>query len=167
MAKEYLTAQRLRDVLLYDPETGVFRWALSRGSRAAAGAVAGWLDDKGYVRIQVDGHTCFAHRLAWLHCYGEWPDAHIDHRDGDPSNNRIDNLRAATRSQNMTNQRRAQANNKLGLLGVIRDKRKFRAQIRVNGRLRSLGSFATPEQAHEAYLAAKAHLHPFQTLVKT
>lgn len=95
---------------------------------------------------------------------GEWPAHQIDHEDTDKSNNRWVNLRVATNAQNKQNIRKARSDNKCGLLGVCRDGGRWRAQIKVLYRNKHLGSFASPEQAHAAYLEAKARLHPFQTL---
>lgn len=86
-----LTVERLRELLDYDPETGVFRWKEPR-RKCRVGEVAGSLRKDGYVKIQVDGRFYQAHRLAWLCVYGVWPSA-IDHIDGNRANNAIANLR--------------------------------------------------------------------------
>jgi len=154
-----LTVARLRELLAYDPEAGVFVWLVGRG-RAAAGAVAGTLARDGYLRIGVDGQGCAAHRLAWLMHYGEWPTGQIDHRDGCRTNNRIANLRDVTTSVNNQNQRKARADNKsCGLLGVTANCGRWMAQIQVDRKKRRLGLFDTPERAHAAYLEAKRELH--------
>ena len=89
---------------------------------------------------------------------GEWCSAVIDHRDGDPSNNRWDNLRRATVSQNNAN-RRLHRNNKCGFKGVVQNPwGRFIASIYKNGRRIHLGMFATPEAAHAAYVAAAREL---------
>ena len=90
-----LTAELARDVMDYDPDTGVFRWKASRGARRA-GAVAGHLASIGYWYIQVDGRHYLAHRLAWLITNGAFPADQIDHIDGDRANNRLANFREAT-----------------------------------------------------------------------
>jgi hypothetical protein len=165
MAAAYsLTAARLREVLSYDPDTGIFTWRVSRGT-AKAGSVAGSPDKDGYVILGLYGRLYKAHRLALFHAYGSMPDTHIDHRNGVPGDNRLSNLRPATRSGNCQNQRCAHSNNVSGLLGVSQDGNRWRAQIQVDGVNRYLGLFNTPELAHAAYLAAKALYHPFQTLV--
>ena len=98
-----LTAERLRELLNYDPDTGEFRRCTSRGG-AAAGTLAGCPGGPGSYRIiRVDRVIFLAHRLAWLHSYGVWPTKDIDHIDGDKTNNRIANLREATRAQNVMN----------------------------------------------------------------
>jgi hypothetical protein len=149
-----ITAERLRELLHYDPETGVFTWRLPRRG-VRAGYEAGASRSDGYRRIQVDGRVIYAHRLAWPYMTGEWPDAEIDHINGDPSDNRIVNLRPATRSQNSANGRKP-SDNTSGLKGVSWHARgrKWRAQIVVNGKCRHLGLFDCPAAAHAAYLAA-------------
>jgi len=150
-----LTAERAREMVDYDPETGVFRRRIAlRGKRA--GAIVGHVDAiKGYRRMQVDGHNCRAHRLAWLIAYGEWPMGDIDHIDGNRDNNAIANLRLASSMQNAANRRRS-ARNKSGFKGVVARDGGWRAQIRRNGRFISLGTHPTKEQASAAYIAAAA-----------
>lgn len=166
--KKQLTAERLREVLLYDPHTGLFTWRGRRGLGANAanteGAPAGSIGTKGYVAITVDGHPGYkAHRLAWLYMTGEWPTEQIDHRDTVRHNNAWDNLRLATLAQNAQNQQRPSKNNKSGYLGVTWDAKqcKWAATIYVNGRNKRLGRHKTAEAAHSAYMAAKMIYHPF------
>lgn len=164
MSKE-LTAERLRELLNYHPDTGVFVWRKSRPG-LAAGSAAGTKDNKGYQIISVYGRPRKAHRLAWLHVYGRWPVAHIDHINGNVSDNRISNLRECDASQNGQNQKKAHKKNLSGLLGVGWHKAsgKWQATIKTAGKSKHLGSFDTPEEAYAAYLKAKAELHPFQTI---
>lgn len=162
-----LTAERLRELLHYDADNGVFTRLISSGAnRAHAGDIAGGISAQGYVYIRVDGKKYKAHRLAFLHTYGRWPTDQIDHIDGDRANNRIANLREATNSENRQNLKQSHQNNKSTLLGVSLNskKGKFIAQISVNKRIRYLGIFPTAELAHAAYLAAKSQLHPFSTM---
>ena len=163
-----LTQARLKELLHYDPETGVFTWrADRRGHRnIRAGDVAGHKTPKGYVVIGIGGKVYKAHRLAWLYLHGAWPAEDIDHRFGVSAGNGVGNLREATHAQNAHNQHRAQRNNRSGLLGASwygRDGT-WRAKIVVGGKQKHLGYFATPEAAHEFYLLAKAMLHPFSSL---
>jgi hypothetical protein len=153
-----ITRARLRELLDYDQETGEFRWR-ERMSRAVhAGDVAGTMDIDRYRRIMIRGTQYRAHQLAWLHMTGNWCPVMIDHRDGNPSNNRWDNLRRATISQNNAN-RRVHRNNRCGFKGVVRnDIGRWRAAIYKNGRKHHLGSFATPQAAHAAYVAAARRL---------
>lgn len=159
-----LTAERLREVLSYDPLTGLFTWLVSRG-KAKAGNAAGVLTDSGYVVIGVDSVRYYAHRLAWLYMKGEWPAGDLDHDNVRSDDNRWDNLRPATESQNGAN-RRVQRNNKLGVKGVcvhkVRKDRIYGAHIEVGGRSIYLGYFDTSEGAHAAYaLAALKHFGDF------
>lgn len=165
-----LTAERLREVLDYDPETGVFTWrvtntnALGHGgrSRCVAGAVAGHLNRNGYRSIGIDHVLYQAHRLAWLYVHDRWPDHHIDHINGGHDDNRIANLRDVPQAQNAQNRHGAQRNNRTGHLGVDEYKPgRWRARIKDGARQRHLGCFATPEAAYAVYAEAKRASLPF------
>ena len=88
-SEKSLTAERLREVLDYDPDTGVFTRKVRTASSVKVGDVAGSLNGKGYIRIRVDGRLYFAHRLAWLYVHGEWPVDQVDHINGIKNDNRI------------------------------------------------------------------------------
>ncbi len=158
-----LTADELRKALSYDEATGVFHW-IGSGKGRVVGSVAGHLDGLGYVSISVNSKRYKAHRLAWLYVYGCLPNQPLDHRNCIRHDNRIANLRLATHFLNNGNVR---SYNKFGFKGVsYHPKRtsykKWRAQIMVRGEPIYLGHFATPEEAHEAYvLAAKKHFGEF------
>lgn len=154
-----LTAERLREVLHYDPETGVFTNRKNRQGTARAGQKAGSVDKEGYLVIRVDYKHHKAHRLAWLYVYGEWPSLQIDHWDLDKSNNRIRNLRDVTGSTNMQNMVEARCDNKLGVRGVTPSGNKFRANIGFRGKMLHIGSYDTVEEASAAYKAKKKELH--------
>jgi hypothetical protein len=158
-----LTAERLRELLHYDPETGVFVWRVRCG-HALPGAVAGGVDYTGYHYIKLDTRRYGSHRLAWLHTYGAWPSDSVDHVNGAKADNRIQNLRDVPRRVNMQNQKKPHTNNVAGFLGVYKAGRRWRAQIRHEGTARNLGRHDTPEQAHAAYLCAKRKLHAGCTL---
>lgn len=166
MQTKPLTQQRLRELLNYDPDTGVFTNRITRSSRAQAGAVVGSLALNGYVTIRIDHALHYAHRLAWLYMTGAWPAGDIDHRDCQRANNRWENLRDVTRRTNQENRRTAPTNSTTGMLGVCPDKRRggVRAQIVVAGKQKHLGKFATADEGHEAYIAAKRRLHAGCTL---
>ncbi|MBC9904796.1 HNH endonuclease [Achromobacter xylosoxidans] len=149
----------VNSLLEYDQETGVFTWRVYRGGKAKAGLQAGYLRANGYLQIKVQGQFFEAHRLAWLLSTGSWPRQHIDHLDGDPSNNRIRNLRDVSRQINAQNQRRPRDRSTSGLLGVSRHYGKWQARIGLGGRNHYLGTFTSPEEAHAAYLVAKRKLH--------
>lgn len=160
MRKE-LSQSRLKSLLHYDPDTGVFIRRISTSSRVKPGDIDGSKNGDGYILIMVDSKRHLAHRLAWLYMHGVWPTDQIDHINGDRADNRRCNLREATRAENAQNTI-ARPNNKVGYLGVTKDRSKYKAQIGVDGAIINIGLFATPEQAHQAYLAAKAKLHKFQ-----
>jgi len=100
----------------------------------------------------------YAHRLAWLYVHGKWPPAEIDHKDCDPANNRISNLRLATHAQNAANAHLRRTSTS-GLKGAYRHQKKWLAQITYNGRRIYLGVFDTDKEAHAAYVAASKDLH--------
>lgn len=159
-----LTAERLRELLHYDPETGVFTQAVRTSNRIKVGSRAGGLNTQGYRQIRVGGSIVYEHRLAWLYMTGSWPVNDIDHADGARANNAFLNLRDVPRSTNLENQRKASRNSKTGFLGVIAYRDKFRATITANRTHHFLGTFDTPEEAHQAYLKAKRAIHDGCTL---
>lgn len=154
-----LTQARLKELLSYDPETGIFTRKLTAGGQIP-GSVAGTLRKRdGYTDIMIDNHKYLSHRLAWLYMTGEFPEEDIDHIDGTRNNHSFSNLRSVSRTTNVENQRRAQRNNACGFLGVSKRGNKFLAQIWSRKTYYSLGLFDTPEEAHEAYVSAKRSLH--------
>lgn len=164
-----LTAERLRALLHYDRESGLFTWrvAVGRWGRIKAGTITGSPDASGYLRIQVDGRLYYAARLAVLHVTGRWPSGDVDHRNTFQANNRWSNLRDVPHSVNTENRRRPSASKASGLpLGVSVDSRDgaFRADIMVAGRAKSLGRFDSADSAHAAYVDAKRRLHTGCTL---
>lgn len=163
MTEANLTLARLRELLHYDPQTGVFTWVKTTSNRAKVGAPAGGHNGNGYIRISIDGRYHYAHRLAWLWVHGDFPAAEIDHKDGDRSNNRIGNLRMAEHRENSQNQA-LRSTNKSGFHGVSRHANtgKWVASIHVRGKKKHLGLYAMPEAAAQAYLRAKAQMHEFQ-----
>lgn len=147
-----ITQGCLKELLHYDPETGVFTWVAPSGRRAKIGDVAGWASGRGYLGIRINRRAYYAHRLAWLYVHGAWPAQDIDHVNGVRSDNRLANLREATRSQNLANTRPRRSAPKGTWLH--RETGKWCAAITVNGRLRHLGLFASRDDAHAAYAAA-------------
>lgn len=149
-----ITAECLRSLLSYEATTGNFVWLRKRG-RAEVGSIAGGIEPDGYRFIRINGRKYCAHRLAWLFVNGEWPDNEIDHINGLRSDNRIANLRQATRSQNGANTK-LPTTNSVGLKGVCFHKRnrRFQATIGLNGAKKHIGYFATANEAHAAYKAA-------------
>lgn len=100
-----LTQARLKEILHYDPDTGIFTRRLDRGPNAPKDSVAGTPDKNGYIVIKVDFTQYKAHRLAWLYIYGVWPNNQIDHINHIVDDNRIVNLRDVTNSENQANRR--------------------------------------------------------------
>ena len=168
MAKPILTAARLRELLHYDPETGLFVRKVARtGKGSAVGSTAGSLNSNGYVIIGIDGALFRAHRLAWLYMAGEWPEQHIDHIDGIRNNNRWANLRDVSRAMNAQNQHAPHSRNKSsGLAGVSWNHKcsNWKAYITVSGKRKHIGYFKDPALAHLAYLEEKRRLHPGCTI---
>lgn len=156
-----ITQAELKAVLRYDPDTGIFTW-IGR-PRVMAGKVAGNVSvQTGYLRIGLGGRPnkiYQAHRLAWLYMTGAWPIDDIDHKNGKRADNRFCNLREVTRSTNLENLRFAKCTSTTGLLGVSTCRDKFQARIKVKGEVHYLGSFSTPQEAHEVYVEAKRRLH--------
>lgn len=161
MATANLTAQRLREVLHYDPNSGVFARLVAYRNRYSGRSGVGGRQRSGHIRICVDGKKHFAHRLAWLFVNGDWPSGDLDHIDGDPANNRIANLRLVTHEANMQNFRRPTARSTTRLLGVswCKINKKWKACISIGGRTKHLGLFDLPEAAHAAYVSAKRIHH--------
>lgn len=163
--KHDLSQSELKDLLHYNPDTGVFTWNKSI-SRIKKGDIAGSININadGYkrIRIEIKRKKHQAHRLAWFYMYGRWPINQIDHIDGNPLNNRILNIRECSNSENQQN-RSLNKNNNSGYFGVTFHKPtgKFQSQIRKNGKNKYLGRFDNPEEAHKAYVIAKAKLHTF------
>ncbi len=153
------TQERLKELLNYDPETGVFTWKVRRG--LAEAGPAGSTKKDGYNYICIDGRTMLAHRLAWFYVHGQWPRHVIDHINGDRTDNRIVNLRDVPYRTNNENQKKPHRSNTSGYLGVsrIQSRGKWQASIQLNGRNKNLGRYDTPEEAHAVYLEAKRQLH--------
>ena len=164
-----LSVAQLTELLSYDPLTGLFTWRISVGGRGTQGisgrfpskSPAGSYSSSGYGRVRIQKKLYYLHRLAWALTYNAWPLGNIDHEDGDPSNNRLGNLRDGTQQHNIQNQRRAHPRSTSGLLGVgwHESSQSWRARITVDKKEIALGLFATAELAHAAYLTAKRKLH--------
>jgi hypothetical protein len=154
-----LSAGVLADIK-YSPETGIFTWARSRPG-VSAGSQAGCLSKHGYLLVKVGRKQYRAHRLAWLITHGEWPDAEIDHINGDRADNRICNLRPVDRSGNSQNRWKAHCNSSHGRLGAAWNKQhqRWQSKIAANGARHHLGYFNSADEAHVAYMNAKRCLH--------
>jgi len=140
--------------LHYDATTGEFTWRAARGNTVKAGDRAGGIKNDGYWVIYIDWKRYAGHRLAWLYVYGFPLPKELDHINRNRADNRIANLRPATRNQTRANS--IATHN--GLKGATPHRRKWKAQIGYNGRRFYLGIFSTPELAHQAYLAKAKEL---------
>jgi len=149
-----MTQDLLRSILKYSPSSGDFVWLVDSGARKCKGKVAGTLGvEHPCVYISYKRRKYLAHRLAWLYVHGVWPEETIDHKDGNPSNNRLRNLRLATRSQQQENLHRPKGANPY--VGVYKVGNKYSARIND----RHLGYYPTPEKARAAYIAEKTRVH--------
>lgn len=158
-----LTIERLRELIAYDPITGVLT-RIKRSGRHAPGSRVGSLDrrkEKVYLRVRIDRKDYYGHQLAWFLATGVWPADEIDHKDGNGLNNAFQNLREADRLINNQNAVSAHRDGSSGLLGVswVKAKGKWRASITVNKKARYLGYFDDPQEAHQKYLSVKRQLH--------
>jgi hypothetical protein len=165
-----LTQLRLRELLVYEPETGVFWWRVQSNvangptlgvRRRWANQRAGALTVQGYYIINVDGERFRAARLAWLYMTGLWPDEHIDHIDGNSADDSWLNLRQATRSENMANAKLLRTNNVSGARGVYWNKRrsKWHARVSFQNCHYHCGYFDSFEEAVKARDAKAVQLH--------
>lgn len=154
-----LTLTELKAAIHYDPETGIFVRKSKTGPNVRVGAIAGVIKN-GYRFIRVLGRRYAAHRLAWFYMLGEWPVSTIDHKNGDTSDNRFENLRQATRRENSAN-RKLNRNSKTGYKGVTFHKAsgKFRARVYAGGTVHDLGGFDRAEDAASAYDKKAAEVH--------
>lgn len=149
----------VRNLLDYDPTTGVFRWKTpALRSNMKIGDVAGRDDPCGYRSIKICGVHFKSHRLAWLLMTGEQPPVHIDHVNGNRADNRWSNLRRATQSENGGNSKVHSAKNSFKGVSRVGGSRTWVARITCQGKAKYLGSFDTPEQAHGAYKKAAVEL---------
>lgn len=157
-----ITQERLKEVLKYDPLTGLFVWIKRTNSRSTPSKIAGNADTYGYIQIMIDKKLIFAHRLAFLYMDGALPPADkcVDHINGNPKDNRWDNLRIVTQFVNQQNRHKVRKGAKSKLIGANWCKARgvWRSAIRINGQRKELGSFQTAELAHEAYMKAKAEM---------
>ena len=166
MAKTDLTAEYVREILDYDPETGVFirkvRTAqCNRVGDRADKLVLAPIGRVGYRDITIKSKKYQAHRIAWLHYYGEWPKDQLDHINGERGDNRIANLRDVSDRVNKENTHVPRKHNSSGYLGVhwSSQQGKWQGRIAVHGKNKHLGFFEDPAEAHQAYIKAKRIYH--------
>jgi hypothetical protein len=153
-----MTLEQVLEALAYDKHTGKF-YRVRNSARRQIGDEAGYPTGDGYLRAKIGIRNFFLHRLAWLIEHGEWPNGEIDHINGDRKDNRICNLRLASRSQNMMNSR-AKSTNRLGVKGVRKmPSGQYQTRIRGNGKTYHLGTFQTLPEAIAAWNAAAEQIH--------
>ena len=147
--------EQLKEILHYEPDTGIFTWLVSTGKRVKAGDIAGCIEAEGYRVIRIKTKLYKAHRLAWLYMTGKWPKHQIDHDDRVRNNNKWSNLFEATNTENQKNCSKRK-DNVSGVAGVdwIKVDSIWRARIRSNGQRISLGRFKDKFEAICARLSA-------------
>lgn len=160
-----LTSQYMHECFEYQNGTLIWKerpihhfadgWRQKIFNSRQAGKVAGTPVD-GYRNVNFRFGAISCHRIIFLMHHGYIPEE-IDHINGDKSDNRIENLRACSRSQNMANTR--PRGNKTGFRGVFENRKRFAAKIQINGKKKYLGNFETPEEAHEVYCLAAIMIH--------
>lgn len=146
-----LTINRLRELFLYDPSVGSFVRRISRGNQKSL-SIAGSIDSSGYLQLMIDGRLYLAHRLAYFWVNGTWPPDQLDHVNKNRLDNRIANLRAATRGQNVANSEGRSAS---GFKGVYAHGRRWKAKIQQ----RHIGTYDTPGEAYAAWCRAAQEVH--------
>ncbi len=156
MRREELTQSKLKELLQYNPGTGIFTWKVKPSGIINAGDVAGHIytsRQKQYMAIQIKRIKYAVHRLAWLYVHGDFPTDTVDHINGDGTDNRIENLRVVSLAENQKNKRRYK-NSTSGTTGVnwFAPSRKWRAIIQANGMRKHLGYF---EDINDAINARK------------
>lgn len=151
---------RIRELLSYDPETGLFSWRKAFCPKIKTGAPAGTRDDRtGYLDIRVDGKKYRAHRVAFVLMTGDWPADLVDHASGDRSDNRWSNLRQCNKTENNQNTV-GRPNGSTGVKGVrLTPEGRYEVRIQADGIRRNLGSFNSLDAAASAYGAAARDLH--------
>ncbi len=143
-----LTYERLREAMSYDPETGAFTWTTKHG-KVEAGDVAGYLTQRGYRDIEIDGRSYRASRLAWLYMTGSWPAHQVDHKDRCCGNDKWGNLRAATNKQNSENRSKRRDGRSSKHTGVhwSTERSCWVAKICHNAKVHLLGRFKNESEA--------------------
>lgn len=162
MATIDITSERLKEILHYEPEAGIFRWKKKSSRKIKVGQIAGTEGPRGIcINSKEFGRPMLAHRLAWLYMTGSFPDKGmvIDHRDRNPFNNVFSNLRLCTQRQNTWNQG-LKKGNRTGVKGVnLLPSGKFHARIRTLEGIKLLGNFRTIEEAAHAVAGARSEYH--------
>lgn len=162
-----MTPDYLRSIIDYDSNSGEMRWKIKRTHSFIGQKVGIIRKYDGYLQTRIDRKMYLVHRLVWFYVYGRWPRKFVDHKNRNPIDNRINNLRECNHSQNGFN-RPAQSNNKLGLKGVHKvfwsgGVVKYKAQVYITkNNIKQtiyLGCFNSPKIAHRAYKKKARELH--------
>jgi len=156
-----LNFKRLHELFDYDSTTGLFTRKISQGGQMP-GTIAGKQRIDGYIDINISPKRYLAHRLAWFYVYGEWPKQMLDHKNGIRHDNRIQNLRQVTNSENQQNKKKVRSDSKSGLPCVYfsATHKKWASYITLNGKQKHLGYFETASEASLEYMKQKAIIHP-------
>jgi hypothetical protein len=155
-----ITQSELKELLHYDPDTGIFTWKIKTCKKVCVGKIAGYVASNGYISFSINKKSYLAHRLAWLYVNGNFTKHTIDHINGNKKDNRIVNLREATKSENSWN-RKLQVDNVSGIKGVYWHalRNKWMARIMVNNKQMYLGSFDDLKIAEKVILESRNKYH--------
>lgn len=153
--KPNISQDYLKSILHYEPDSGIFTWLVNLGKKRTQGKRAGCLrkkprDKTAYREIRINRCSFAEHRLAFLYMTGSFSKELVDHVNRDGTDNRWENLRAASDSQNQANSIKPTRNTS-GFKGVTKSRKRWQASIGFQGRFLRIGSFDTPEQAGQAY----------------
>lgn len=150
----------LEEIFDADFEAGVLFWKKKISRRVVIGSPVGTKRPTGHLYVQIKGKVFAVHRIIWAMYHKKWPTEMIDHKNMNPLDNGINNLRLANKSQNGCN-RSASRSSKTGVKGVFLNKKTggYRAQIKANNKLHYLGNYKSIEDAENAYIAASKNFH--------
>jgi len=157
---QMLTQSKLKEILYYNPDIGIFIWKRSFAGPIKAGDPAGFLKPNGYIQIKINQMRYYAHRLAWLYINGNFPEKDMDHINRIRNDNRWKNLRCVSKQCNARNSKMNNRNTS-GVTGVIWAKRDliWRANLYANGKIKNLGSFKKLKDAVKARWSAEKDCH--------
>lgn len=157
MHNDQISLARLKEVLSYDPESGSISWRTPGTGRRAE---VGYKKPDGRKRVAIDGKRFVLARLCWFYVHGQWPSGHVDHINGNPSDDRISNLRDVPAAVNNQNRRRHHRDSKTRLMGVVKTTSgTFNVSMSFRGRTLSVYGFRSEKDAHEAYAELKRRIH--------
>lgn len=148
----------VKDLLAYNPDTGLLTWKMSRRGTVKAGGIAGTVNDDGYIRVKVKQKFYPSHRIAWFIYHGQQPEGQLDHIDNDKTNNRISNLRLATPIQNNQNIGKTSSCTS-GVKNVTWQKGAWQVVIKVNGKPMYFGRFQNLFEARERAIEVRKRYH--------